>query len=241
MSHLHPERLAALADGEPTAAEATHLSSCASCAHEIAAHRRLLMLAWQEREALTAPLASWETIAGALRDEGLIRDAARVGPHSAHGVGRARSPWWLQTAAAFVLLVGGMAIGRWALPTFGSSGTTASTPPPSDVGVASDTTITFRSPAEAFAALQRADHEYRMAMTYLAGQDAVTRAADDPAIYRARLAVLDEVADVTLDAVHQAPQDPLMNRLYLNTLGVREATLRQLEQKLPGNARLARF
>jgi hypothetical protein len=41
--------------------------------------------------------------------------------------------------------------------------------------------------------------------------------------------------------VHQAPQDPLMNRLYLNTLGVREATLRQLEQKLPGNARLARF
>jgi hypothetical protein len=46
---------------------------------------------------------------------------------------------------------------------------------------------------------------------------------------------------VALDAVHQAPQDPVMNRIYLSTLGVRDATLRQLEEKLPGNARLAGF
>src|SRR5688500_7046534 len=105
MSHLHPERLAALADGEPTAAEATHLSSCSVCAREIAAHRRLLMLAWQERETLTAPLASWESIVAGARQEGLIRAAGYAhDTRSAERVTAARSPWWLQAAAAVVLL-----------------------------------------------------------------------------------------------------------------------------------------
>jgi hypothetical protein len=231
MSHLHPERLAALADGEPTAAEATHLSSCSSCAREIAAHRRLLMLAWQEREALTTPLTSWESLSNTLRQEGLIH-AAR----SAQRAAGVRSPWWLQAAAAVVLLIGGMAIGRSSLPQPAAQ-------TPSDVQFASnaDTGITFRSTAEAINVLARAERDYRMAMMYLAGKDSVSQATDDPDIYRARLAVLDEVADVTLTAVHRAPQDPLMNRLYLNTLGVRDATLRQLEENLPGNARLAGF
>src|SRR5688572_29219099 len=101
MSHLHPERLAALADGEPTVAEATHLSSCSTCAREIAAHRRLLILAWQERETLIAPLTSWETIAAVARQEGLLR-AARYAHHvrSAERVRAIGSPWWLQAAAA---------------------------------------------------------------------------------------------------------------------------------------------
>jgi hypothetical protein len=231
MSHLHPERLAALADGEPTAAEATHLSSCSSCAREIAAHRRLLMLAWQERDALTAPLTSWETISAAARQEGLIGDA-----RSTQHVAGARSPWWLQAAAAVAILVGGMAIGRSSLPPSVAE-------MPSDIQQVSnvDSAITFRSTADAISVLARAERDYRNAMMYLAGQDTVSREADDPDIYRARLAVLDEMADVTLTAVHRAPQDPLMNRLYLNTLGVRDATLRQLEEKLPGNARLAGF
>src|SRR5688572_31893340 len=67
MSHLHPERLAALADGEPTAAEAAHLSSCSVCAYEMAAHRHLLMLAWQERDTLSAPLTTWSPLAESLR------------------------------------------------------------------------------------------------------------------------------------------------------------------------------
>jgi hypothetical protein len=233
MSHLHPERLAALADGEPSAAEATHLSSCSACEREIAAHRRLLMLAWQERETLSAPLASWDAIAAAARMEGLIHDERPAQRAPALRVTRR-----FQAAAAIVLLVGGMAIGRLALPEFAGSETATTTPSDARLASNADTMITFRSPAEAFFVLERAERDYRLAIMYLSGQDTVTRVADDPAIYRARLAALEEMNDVALDAVHQAPQDPLMNRLYLSTLGARDATLRQLGEKLPENVKL---
>ena len=238
MSHLHPERLAALADGEPTATEATHLSSCSACAHEVAAHRRLLLLARQERETLIAPLTNCDAIVAAARREGIIPAA-----HNAQRATRIGVPWWLQAAAAVVLLVGGMAIGRLALPAFVGSETAATSTGASDARLASnaDTITTFRSSAEAISVLQRAERDYRMAMMYLAGQDTVTRAADDPAIYRARLAALEEMNDVALDAVHQAPQDPMMNRYYLATLGARDATLRQLGEKLPQNVQLVGF
>jgi hypothetical protein len=244
MSHLHPERLAALADGEPTAAEAAHLSSCSPCANEIAAHRRLLMLAWQERETLSAPLVSWNTLAESLRSEGLLRAAPTTVMHGGGG-GRSsapRSPWWLQVAAAVVLLAGGFGIGRLA-PALAGGETAASDQPSANARLASntDTTITFRSPAEALSVAARAERDYRLAIMYLAGQDTVTPAADDPDIYRARLAALDEMAGVALNAVHQAPQDPLMNRYYLSTLGARDATLRQLGERLPENVRLVGF
>ena len=48
MLHLSSERLAELADGEPTVAEAEHLAACAICATERSAHRRLLSLAVDE-------------------------------------------------------------------------------------------------------------------------------------------------------------------------------------------------
>jgi hypothetical protein len=242
MSHLHPERLAALADGEPTAAEATHLSSCSSCAHEIAAHRRLLMLAWQERDALSAPLVSWDSLAASLRSEGLLRDAPATAGGGGGGSrgGGLRSPWWVQAAAAVVILAGGMHIGRM---TVASGETTAAAQQTANSRLASntDTPVAFSSPAEAISVLARAERDYRLAMMYLAGQDTVARTADDPEIYRARLAALDEMAGVALDAVQQAPQDPLMNRYYLTTLGARDATLRQLGEKLPENVQLHGF
>jgi hypothetical protein len=236
MSHLHPERLAALADGEPTAAEATHLSSCSACTREIAAHRRLLMLAWQERETLIAPLASWESIVALARPEGLIRAARSA--HDTRNTERVTAVRWLQAAAAVVLLLGGMALGRVTLPA-SVAGDTASSSARHVSNV--DSVTTFRSTAEAISVLQRAERDYRMAMMYLSGQDTVTRVADDPAIYRARLAALDEMAGVALDAMHEAPQDPLMNRYYLSTLGARDATLRQLGEKLPENVQLVGF
>ena len=242
MSHLHPERLAALADGEPTAAEAAHLSSCSSCAHEIAAHRRLLMLAWQERETLSAPLASWESLSESLRSEGLLRDTATTGGGGggARG-GGVRSPWWLQAAAAVVVLAGGMHIGRMTVAP--SVNTVAAGQPTTNSRLASntDSVVAFASAAEAISVLQRAERDYRLAMMYLAGQDTVTRTADDPDVYRARLAALDEMAGVALNAVQQSPQDPLMNRYYLTTLGARDATLRQLGEKLPENVQLQGF
>jgi hypothetical protein len=137
-----------------------------------------------------------------------------------------------------VLLLGGAAIGRVTVPEVVSTERTAS-----DARLVSnaDSVTTFRSTAEAISILQRAERDYRMAMMYLSGQDTVTRVADDPALYRARLAALDEMAGVALDAVHQAPQDPLMNRYYLATLGARDATLRQLGEKLPENVQLVGF
>jgi len=240
MSHLHPERLAALADGEPTAAEAAHLSSCSSCAHEIAAHRRLLMLAWQEREALSAPLASWESLAESLRGEGLLRDPASTGGGGARG-GGLRSPWWVQAAAAVVILAGGMHIGRMTMATSGDTATSGQASTNARLASNTDSVVAFASAAEAISVLQRAERDYRLAMMYLAGQDTVTRTADDPDVYRARLAALDEMAGVALNAVQQSPQDPLMNRYYLTTLGARDATLRQLGEKLPENVQLQGF
>ena len=244
MSHLHPERLAALADGEPTAAESTHLSACSLCMREIAAHRRLLMLAWQEREALSAPLLSWETIADAARQEGLLRDTHGHGSGGARRVSGARSPWWLQAAAAVALLIGGgmigVAVGREAGISSGES-TASSATMGERLASNGETVTTFRSTAEAISVLQRAERDYRMAMMYLAGQDAVVRTPEDPAIYRARLAALDEMAGVALEAVREAPADPMMNGYYLSTLGARDATLRQLGEKLPENVRLVGF
>lgn len=241
MSHLHPERLAALADGEPTAAEATHLSACSSCAHEVAVHRRLLMLAWQERETLSAPLASWETLAESLRNEGLLRDAPATAGRGGGRGGGVRAPWWVQAAAAVVILAGGMHIGRMTIAAPGETTAAVQQTTNSRLASTTDTSIAFSSPAEAISVLQRAERDYRLAMMYLAGQDTVARTADDPEIYRARLAALDEMAGVALDAVQQAPQDPLMNRYYLTTLGARDATLRQLGEKLPENVQLVGF
>ena len=63
MSHLSSERLAELADGEPTVAEAEHLAACAICAAERSAHRRLLSMALDERDRIAPPLTEWSTLA----------------------------------------------------------------------------------------------------------------------------------------------------------------------------------
>jgi hypothetical protein len=143
-----------------------------------------------------------------------------------------------------LLLTGGMAIGRLALPTFdGAPVAMGRGDAPANASLASDTNtaVHFSSAAEAISVLQRAEREYRTAMMYLSGQDTVTRTADDPATYRTRLAALEEINGLALDAVHEVPQDPVMNRLYLSTLGARDATLRQLGEKLPENVHLVGF
>jgi len=56
MLHLSSERLAELADGEPTVAEAEHLAACAICATERSAHQRLLSMASDERDRTAEPL-----------------------------------------------------------------------------------------------------------------------------------------------------------------------------------------
>ncbi|MDQ4080850.1 MAG: hypothetical protein M3125_08845 [Gemmatimonadota bacterium] len=243
MSHLHPERLAALADSEPTAAESAHLSACASCTREIAAHRRLLMLAWQERERRAAPLLDWETISEAAHDQGLIDDGASS--TGARRVSGGRSPWWLQAAAAVVLMVSGglvgLGLGRNSVTPLEENETAMSSGTITQRLASNDSVAPFRSQAEAMFVLLRAERDYRLAMTYLAGQDTVTSTPEAPDIYRARLAALDEMATVALEAVREVPTDPVMNRYYLSTLGARDATLRDLGETLPENVKLVGF
>ncbi|HET9011405.1 MAG TPA: hypothetical protein VFN38_06290 [Gemmatimonadaceae bacterium] len=125
MSHLSAERLAALADASPaTTDEAAHLASCAHCAEERDAHRRLAAMALDERSRLAPPLTDWSSLSAALRAEGLIDESAArreraTSPVSAPGAGRASSvrPLFssragLRVAAALLLVAGGAAFGR---------------------------------------------------------------------------------------------------------------------------------
>src|SRR5204862_878308 len=73
--HLSTDRLAALADEQPSAEEGLHLADCAVCARELAAHRSLLSVAHTERESLGVPLTRWDTLSARLRAEGLMAGA----------------------------------------------------------------------------------------------------------------------------------------------------------------------
>ena len=72
MSHLPDERLAALFDDPPSSAELAHLASCERCSAERAAYRALRELANADQARIGAPISSWETLAPALRADGVI-------------------------------------------------------------------------------------------------------------------------------------------------------------------------
>jgi hypothetical protein len=58
---------------------------------------------------------------------------------------------------------------------------------------------------------------------------------------RTRLAALDEMAETSLRVLDYAPADPIMNQVYLTTLGARNMTLGRLATALPVGSRLSRF
>src|SRR6476661_67977 len=121
MLHLSAERLAALADDEPTTTEGEHLSRCATCAQERSAHRSLRSLSASERGAGAAsgPITSWETLLPALRAEGLVADAAAArAPNGGGAKVLEFRPRWahiglMRAAAAVLLLSAGLVAGRW--------------------------------------------------------------------------------------------------------------------------------
>lgn len=235
MSHLSIDRLVALADEEPTSAEAAHLAICEVCARERHANRAVLALASLERNYAGAPLTTWEQLAPRLREEGLI----------ATGVRRLRFPsnrQWLEAAAAVLLIGGGAILGRYSAggtPLPGSIARQEAAAPV--VAVSMGTAPAFRSQEEAMATLARAGQEYQNALAYLANHDSSASGVDKSSMYRSRLAALDEVAETTRQAVADAPYDPVINRYYLTTMQTREATLRQLNRTLPTGAKLTSF
>ena len=180
----------------------------------------------QEREREQPPLNDWRTIAARAREEGLIRESSSRGWLSVQP--------WVQAAAAVLLLIGGIAIGRTtiALPSaIGSSGSANATigASQSSVGDAS-----FASVEEATASLDRAERDYERASRFLAANNASGVNRDSSAIYTARLAALDQVVNATESALQTAPHDPVINQYYLATMGARVATQQMVSRPVVG-------
>lgn len=238
MLHLSSERLAELADGEPTLAEAEHLAACATCATERSAHQRVLSLAGDERDRLAPPLTNWNTLSARLREEKIIVVTPR-----AH-----RRAWLagLRVAAGIVLAVGFGALGRM------SAGASAA-PSPDEVrklattifrdGVSDviPTSSPFKSTEDALVSLESAQRQYDRAVSYLAVYDSTTQSPEADDVFRTRLEALDQMAETSRLALAAAPTDPVLNQYYLSTLGAREVTLRQLGSVLTEGKRLSRF
>lgn len=253
MLHLSSDRLSALADAEPTPLEAEHLSTCATCAHERAANRALVMMARGERDQLGVPLTRWDSLAPELHRAGLVAAGALMSAPPATGTGslpgRAavrRAALWLQAASVLLLISGGAALGRVSagespLPFLSQADRPEQRREPRTDGVSPAVTAPananaylpeFHSIGEAIAALQRYEVAYQHAARFLADHDSSTR-VDDSHAYRARLVALDRANRAVGEALREAPYDPVLNGFYLTTLGQRRATIRQLEASMP--------
>jgi hypothetical protein len=254
MSHLSTERLAALGDEEPTAAEAAHLAACDECARERAAYRTLVAMAHAERDAIGIPLTRWESIAGAWASEPLTvaptaRGATTVAPTRGRTAPFLRTP--VRAAAGLLLLAGGAVAGRV------SAGA-----PPVPFGVArpdaaaqqvagGDARIapvsrerdsaTFASVEEARSAQLRSEATYQQAAAFLAEHDSLGGSDYNPEMVKSRLAALDQMISTTRAAMREAPHDPVINGYYLTTVGQREVALRQLNTALPASLRQNSF
>src|SRR5437868_12799150 len=175
-----------------------------------------------ERSRAQEPLNEWRTIAARAREEGLIRQEI--------GLRWSGQPW-MQAAAAVLLLVGGIAIGRTTLglPTANQTQAVAATATSTSRPAASTQTdapagFNFASVDEASTALDRAVREYQTASQYLAANNVSVRTRDSAAIYTARAAALDKIVNATESALQTAPHDPVINQYYLATMGARAAT-----------------
>lgn len=191
-----------------------------------------------------------------------IASAPSVGPpsHPAHDQvvrGRSRIAPWMRmmgmAAAAALLVTVGVAGGR---ATAGARGGPALSPALSPaiasvqraVPAAQLTPVAnFRSPEDARATLNSAEEVYSGALLWLAAHDSALAprpfGGSEAAAtnYRQRLEVLDAAMATARRALYEAPDDPVMNRYYLATLGAREVTLRRLTTVLPASQQVLEY
>jgi hypothetical protein len=255
MSHLSTERLAALGDEEPTAAESAHLAACADCARERTAYRTLVAMARTERDAIGIPLTRWESIASTLATESVTPAPALPAERGATlDVRRGRVVRFVRTpvraAAGFLLLAGGAIAGRVSagappLP-FGAarSGAGAQRGDPSALvsPVARERdSVTFASADDARAAQLRSEAIYQQAAAFLAEHDSGGASDYNPEMVKSRLAAIDQTMSTMRAALREAPHDPVINGYYLSTVGQREVALRQLNTALPASLRSNSF
>lgn len=187
----------------------------------------------RERERGTPPLTDWNSLSAQLRVEGLIKSPAISSQFTL-------TKRWMQIAAAVTLTFAGAAVGRMT-----AGGAPAGSMEPvagaeQSASLASNN-APFTSPDDAWDALNRSGAEYQRASAYLSSTGASQPMPMESSQYRTRLAALDNVMQEMRGALKEAPQDPIINQYYRATVGVREATLRQLGTTLPAGARLNRF
>jgi hypothetical protein len=235
MSHLSPERLAALVDETPTAAELAHLAGCAECARERATYRNLVELAVNNSASIAAPLTSWDALRPALAQDGVI-DGGKRTPAARHRSGRP----WLQAAAAVLLVGGGLVGGRLSAGASPLPRAAVTATQTASANATADSLSHFRSVEDARVAQTQAQLLYQNATAFIAQQDTMT-AAESPAAMRTRLAALDRTRRVLGEALKQAPYDPVINGYYLTTIGQREATMRQMNVVSPASMRLTTY
>lgn len=238
MQHLPIERLAELADGEPTAAELDHLAECAMCSAERIAYTRVVAMAADERRRIAPPISTWGMLSEELREQGLITTREQATARTMF-VARTRALAW-RTAAGIGILAIGLVGGR--LTTGMPLRSALAFSPGSDL-VGTQVAMgaeEFASTAAAMQTLQRAQQDYERAALYLANHDTSTSEGATEA-YRATLAALDEMAETSLRALSEAPADPIINQVYFTTLGARNLTLGKLATALPVGSRLSRF
>jgi hypothetical protein len=230
MSHLDPERLAALADDTPTPIESAHITTCDACSAELVAQRRLGRMAAAAGPLTDGPLSNFEALVPRLKAEGLIARADR----------RAMLiRWTMRAAASLALVAGGVLAGRMsvALPN-GSTARGANASGGDSLVAGAEPAQSFRTPDDAVRALSLSQQTYQSAAAYLAAQDTTSRFIGlNENTYRTRLSALDDILAATRAALYQAPQDPVLNQYYQGTLGARQATLVQLRGVTPVAAR----
>ena len=263
MPHLSPERIAALVDEPATGSERAHFEQCARCRADFVAMRRIVDAAGAERERPIAPLVPWPQLAGALRDEGLvsgppasltvssapvavrpIMSAPSLSQVRGDGRGPRVAPWMRMlgmAAAAGLLVTAGVVGGRMSVARGAASGASLAT----SIPVAN--VAQFRSSDDARATLRSAEQVYSGALLWLAAHDsalaprAQTGSEAAAMNYRERLEVLDAAMATARRALYEAPDDPVMNRYYLATLGAREVTLRRLTTVLPASQQVLEY
>jgi hypothetical protein len=84
--------------------------------------------------------------------------------------------------------------------------------------------VSFNSVDEAANTLDRALRDYQRASQYIAANNVLMKTGDSAAIYTARAAALDKIANATESALRTAPHDPVINQYYLATMGAQVAT-----------------
>lgn len=246
MLHLPVERLAELADTEPTSEECVHLEACAQCTREVRAYVALRTMTASEKERTVGPLLAWNDLRDDLAENGLLVSAKSGSvPARFNRWSHSAARWSLRAAASFALIAGGVAIGR---ATQKSTDVASVAPAPAASAPAAaaanaqpaSSRPTFASRAEALAAVVRAQQDYQRAAAFLLASD-TTVTPNSPSQYRERLAALDDVMGVTRAALERVPHDPVINSYYLATMGAREATLQQLQLALPAGTKIDRF